>query len=122
MSDQTYIKFINLIGLLHYNDKAGWVRSTEDSFEFVGRDRLRDMVYEFNVKYGTVRDSQVILSNKWVEYLSYTSRFIDRAFLLEFYNSIFLIMSKENSKDIEQLFETMGEFDTVRKSIEARQK
>lgn len=104
MSDQTFIKFINFIGLLHYNDKAGWIRSTEDSFEFLNREKLRDMVYEFNIKYGTVRDTQVSLSNKWLEYLSYTSRFIDKNYLLEFYNCIFMIMSKEVNKDIEHLF------------------
>lgn len=45
MADQTYIKFINFIGGLHYNEKASWIRNTEDSFDFYNKEKLREMVY-----------------------------------------------------------------------------
>ena len=51
-----------------------------------------------------------MLSSKWLEYLSYTSRVIDKDSINELYNAIFIIMSKENAKDIENSFASLAEF------------
>lgn len=45
MADQTYIKFINYIGGLHFNDKLSWIRSTEETFEYFSKEKLREMAY-----------------------------------------------------------------------------
>lgn len=68
------------------------------------------MVYEFNVKYASFRENQVILSSRWLEYLSYTSRVIEKKSVVELYNTIFMILSKENIKDIENVFSDLQEF------------
>lgn len=122
MGDQTYIKFINYIGGLHFNDKLSWIRNTEETFEYLSKERLREMAYEFNVKYASFRENQVILSNRWLEYLSYTSRVIDREAIVELYNGIFMILSKESLKDIEGVFSDLNEFETIRRCIEVRSK
>lgn len=74
------------------------------------------------MKYSNIRENQVILSNKWLEYLSYTSRVIERRSIVELYTSIFVILSKENLKDIENVFNNFSEFETTRKCIDAKQK
>jgi hypothetical protein len=41
LSDQTFIKFVNCIGQLQFQEGGSWVRNTEDAFDFMSRERLR---------------------------------------------------------------------------------
>jgi hypothetical protein len=50
------------------------------------------MAYTFNVKYPS--NFQVILSNKWMEYMSTSSMYWDSKFIHELYYGIMAIMAR----------------------------
>ena len=69
--DQGFIRFVDAVAKLNINDIT-WARNTEDPYEFMNKNQLRQKVISFNENY---RGKEVMLSAKWLEFLSMSSRY-----------------------------------------------
>jgi GTP-dependent phosphoenolpyruvate carboxykinase len=64
MGDQAFIKFVNCVGQLSIRDKFTWTRNTEDTYEYLTKEMLREITYKFNTKYPG--NNIIVLSSKWM--------------------------------------------------------
>lgn len=98
MQDPKFIDFINCIGAMSFGENFTWVRNTEDEYNFLSCEDIRKMVFTFLKTYQLTKNIRV--SETWVDFLSFSSRFWDRAHITELYNTFFLIRSYENIEDM----------------------
>ena len=105
--DHGFIKFVDAVSKLGYGEKFSWVRNTEDPYSFYSKGQLRDKVEVFNDKF---RGLQMILSAKWLEYLSISSKYWAPELMTELYDSILAILSLPDSKQLERFFGEHQEF------------
>lgn len=76
------------------------MRNTEDDFNFMDRDTLREMVDEFNTKYLGEDQNHIGLTTKCMDFLSFSSRFWEKKYIYELYMGIFSAISKDSLQEL----------------------
>lgn len=94
MEDRRFVELINCIGTMNFGDNFTWVRNTEDDYTPLSYEEVRAMAITFLETYQLTKSLR--LSEVWIDFLAFSSRYWDKRYINELYNTILLMRSYEN--------------------------
>jgi hypothetical protein len=105
---------------MNFGENFTWVRNTEDDYSPLSYEEVRTMALSFLETYQITKSLR--LSEIWIDFLSFSSRYWDKRHINELYNSILLMRSYENVEDIRIFLNNHLEFENMRKCAELKAK
>jgi hypothetical protein len=120
MEDRRFVELINCIGTMNFGDNFTWVRNTEDDYTPLSYEEVRTMAVAFLETYQLTKSLR--LSEVWIDFLAFSSRYWDKRYVNELYNTILLMRSYENVEDIRIFLNNHLEFENMRKCAELKAK
>lgn len=94
MEDRRFVELINCIGTMNFGDNFTWVRNTEDDYTPLSYEEVRTMAVTFLETYQLTKSLR--LGEIWIDFLAFSSRYWDKRYINELYNTILLMRSYEN--------------------------
>ena len=92
MSSEKFINFVSEIGALNGLFEFSWVRRTDEDYNFKPYEKIVEEVDKFKSEFNI----DLTISEKLIEYLSFSSKYWNPDHIDELYRAIYAILSFEN--------------------------